>query len=144
MKTRFMLLGITTAVLSIGAACPTDDLGIGFTNDPDAMDVDFDESTPSQFREGTATAGSEEDSVCEGFYATTPQHILDVNASQGLEVRISGDAGVRLLLQSGQSKFCATPDDSLMRFFTRGEVMVFVGADEAGKTVSYRIDFVKQ
>ncbi|MGE3182211.1 MAG: hypothetical protein AB7N71_11320 [Phycisphaerae bacterium] len=141
MKIRTFVLSTCVATLSLGAACP---MAGGFVNDPTATEVSFGENTPSQFREGMSTAGSEFDSTCQGFFPATAQHILNIDASQALEVQISGDDGVRVLLLAGQSKFCSSPDDSLVRFFTRGELMVFVGADEVGKTVSYRIDFVKQ
>ena len=141
--------GIYIATVMMGviiASCTTGvDVIDGLANDPNAFDVNFVDTTPNQSRIGTSTTTDElvSDSRCPGYFPAAPNHTLDINASTGLEVRISGDEGVIAALVVGQNRFCSTPEDPLSRFFTRGELEIYVGSANPGETVNYELEFVR-
>lgn len=141
--------GMFSVMVTLGvviASCSTGvDVIDNLINDPMAFDVNFTDATPNQSRIGTSTTGTEfeSDSRCPGFFPAVANHVLDIDASTGLEVRITGDEGVIAALVVGQNRFCTTPEDPLNRFFTRGELEIFVGSANPGETVNYELEFVR-
>jgi len=116
----------------------------GVDNDLDAMEVTVGTNFIAANRAGMTTGVSDE-SICEGFYPTTPNHTLQIDASLGMEISATGVNGedLRLWVQSGQSNYCGdgATADTVGRFWTRGASDIYVGTTSNGFTAEYTLSF---
>ncbi|RMF74251.1 MAG: hypothetical protein D6744_14690 [Planctomycetota bacterium] len=133
---------VTVAVVGSIAGCPAVSTTT-FTDDPNATTVAFDTNlTATRTRTGTST-GVEFNSTCQGYFPATPNHTLTIANGLSMEIRVSGDAGVVVwLFGEGIGNFCVRPNEPLLRFWTRGDLNVYVGSETEGATVDYTLEFV--
>ncbi len=116
----------------------------GGDNNLNATEVVVGSGFVSAARTGTTT-GVSDDSICDGWYPETPNHVLQIDASLGMAITAEGVNGedVRLWAQSGQSNFCGDGGSvqELARFWTRGSIDIYVGTTSNGFTAEYNLSF---
>lgn len=149
MKFRVCLLGMGLAAVMVCGCVDNlvDNLLGGDVNLPDnnesAMQVTVGTGFVSARRSGTVTSVQETD-VCDGWYPVEPNHVLQIDASLGMTVRVTSDDDVRLWMLAGQSNFCGDGGTAqeVSRFWTRGSLDIYVGTTEEGQTVDYVLEFI--
>ncbi len=136
MHSTGLLCGLTLGLLSTGG-CPMTTGG----DDPTATQVTLGSTFVQTERTGTATATTEFNATCQGFFPTTAQHTLTVDVSQAMTISVSGSDNAVVRVLAGASNFCVSANDPLMRFWTRGDAEIFVGSTVEGETFNYELTF---
>jgi hypothetical protein len=122
---------------------PVGDLGLPDNNES-ATQVTVGSNFVSARRAGTTT-GVQEAPVCDGWYPLTPNNVLEIDASLGMTITATGVNGeeLRLWALAGQSNFCGEGEaaPSISRFWTRGEIDIYVGTTSNGFAAEYTLTF---
>ncbi|MCO6435596.1 MAG: hypothetical protein J5J06_00735 [Phycisphaerae bacterium] len=137
----------------IAAGCVTVVAPGGNSNDNANDNMSGDDLMNEEVTVGTAfelatrigtTTGQQEGEVCGGWYPTEANHVLFVNASLGMTIRVTSDSEAHLWILCGQSNFCGdqvgTNTWSLSRFWTRGSCEIRIGTTEEGVTLDYTLE----